>query len=127
MSCQEIFLNDLGPLSYFLGVEVFPHEQGLFLSQKKYIGDLLARANMSNAKAISTPMVSHPPLTLDDGSPLPNPTEYRALVGGLQYLSLTRMDDAFSVNRLSQFMHRPTDIHTLDSPSTSSTLLKWNH
>lgn len=66
---------------------------------------------MSHAKVVSTPMVSHPPRTLDGGSPLPLPTEYRALVGSLQYLSLTRMDVAFTVNRLSQFMHKPTTLH----------------
>lgn len=80
---------------------MLPHAQGLFLSQKKYIRDLLACAKMSHAKAVSTPMVSHPPLTLNGGSPLPHPTEYRALDGSLQYLPLTRMDVAFVVNRLS--------------------------
>lgn len=66
---------------------------------------------MADAKPVSTPMVTHPPLTLSDGIPLPSPTEYRALVGSLQYLSLTRLDVAFVVNRLSQFMHKPSDIH----------------
>lgn len=103
-------LKDLGPLSYFLDVEVLYLDRCLFLSQKKYIGDLLTRANMSNAKMVSTPMVSHLPLTLEVGSPLPNPTKYRPLVGSLQYLSLTRMDAAFAVNRLSQFIHRPNDL-----------------
>ena len=74
-------LKDLGSLSYFLGVEVLPHEHGLFLSQKKYIQDLLDRAKMSNAKPVPTPMATYPPLNLTDGSPLFNPTDYRALIG----------------------------------------------
>lgn len=104
-------LKDLGTLSYFLGVEVLPHTKGLFLSQKKYVEDLLGRANMTEAKPVSTPMVTHPPLNLTDGTPPLVPTDYRALVGSLQYLSLTRLDVAFAVNRLSQFMHKPTDLH----------------
>ncbi|KAJ0732045.1 putative RNA-directed DNA polymerase [Helianthus annuus] len=43
--------------------------------------------------------------------PLPSPTEYRAFVGALQYLSLTRPDISFTVNKLSQFMHKPTTTH----------------
>lgn len=98
-------------MPYFLGVEVLPYKHGLFLSQLKYIGDILARANMTDAKPVSTLMVAHPLLTAHVGTPLPKPSEYRALVGALQYLSLTRLDIAFTVNRLSQFMHCPTDQH----------------
>ncbi|KAL6505058.1 hypothetical protein OROGR_024875 [Orobanche gracilis] len=104
-------LKDLGNLSYFLGIEVLPHSDGLFLSQAKYILDILNRANMSDCKPASTPSTPSLHLTTTEGSPLSNPKDYRSLVGGLQYLSLTRPDVAFTVNKLSQFMHCPTDIH----------------
>lgn len=103
----------MGSLSYFLGVEVIPHPCGLLLSQHRYIQDLLTRDNMANAKPVSTPMLHHPPLTLTSGTPLENLTEYRAIVGSLQYLSLTRLDISFAVNRLSQFMQCPTSDHWL--------------
>jgi hypothetical protein len=45
------------------------------------------------------------------GVPMDDPTTYRATLGSLQYLSLTRPDICFAVNKLSQFMHKPTDIH----------------
>ena len=104
-------LKDLGPLSYFLGVEVVPTQDGLFLNQTKYISDILTRFNMLGSNPVSTPMLSTPSLTLNNGTPLPSPTDYCALVGALQYLSLTRLDVAFTVNKLAQFMHRPTDAH----------------
>ena len=47
-------LKDLGNLNYFLGVEVIPHNKGLFLSQHKYISDILSRTNMSGAKDSAT-------------------------------------------------------------------------
>ena len=50
-------------------------------------------------------------LTLNDGSPPTNATQFRSLVGGLQYLQLTRLDIAFVVNKLAQFMHAPTQTH----------------
>lgn len=56
-------------------------------------------------------VTSSEPLTLTGGTPHSSLTEYRALVGALQYLSLTRPDISFTVNRLSQFMHAPTSLH----------------
>ena len=104
-------LKDIGQLSYFLGVEVIPHTQGLFLCQSKYIHDILKCAKMLESKLASTPMSSNTPLLLNHGTPFPNPTSYRAIVGALQYLSLNRPDFAFTVNKLSQFMHAPTDLY----------------
>lgn len=106
-----VSLKDLGPLSYFLGVEVIPHPDGLFLSQSKYINDIFQRAHMLNSKPASTLITTNSPLKLNHGIPLSNPTSFRGIVEALQYLSMTRPDVAFVVNKLSQFMHAPTDIH----------------
>ncbi|RVW74760.1 Retrovirus-related Pol polyprotein from transposon RE1 [Vitis vinifera] len=108
---QRFSLKDLGPLTYFLGVEVISHTNGLFLSQRKYIADLLNRTHMTEAKPAPTPLATSPILTLQSGTPLSDPTEYRTVVGSLQYLSLTRPDIAYTVNKLSQFMHQPTSDH----------------
>jgi len=105
-------LKDLGDLSYFLGVEVLSHKHGLLLSQRRYITDLLTRLNMLDAKPVLTPIPSSAStIFLLSGSPLQNPTVYREVVGSLQYLSLTRPDVSFAVNKLSQFMRSPTDEH----------------
>ena len=108
---QRFSLKDLGPLTYFLGVEVISRSNGLFLNQRKYIADLLHRTHMAEAKSASTPFAITPVLTLQSGTPLSDPTEYRAIVGSLQYLSLTRPDITFAVNKLSQFMHKPMTDH----------------
>ena len=107
---QRFSLKDLGPLSYFLSVEVVLHRHGLLLSQMRYIKDLLTRTNMQAAKPVHTPLpTSSSSIKLSSGSPLFDPTEYRTVVGSLQYLSLTRPDISFAVNKMSQFMHQPTD------------------
>ena len=66
---------------------------------------------MAGAKEVNTPMSCKTPLLLKDGSAPIDPTPYRKLVGGLQYLSLTRPDVSFTVNRLSQYMHSPSELH----------------
>lgn len=103
-------IKDMGNLSYFLGIETIRTPQGLHLRQKKYITDLLVKANMLHAKPVATPLPTHPKLSLNSGSVLSDPNEYRKLVGSLQY-TLTRPDISYAVNRLSQFMHRPTTEH----------------
>ena len=66
---------------------------------------------MVGAKPTSTPCTSGSKLSKFLGDPLNDPTEYRTLVGALQYLTLTRPDLSFSVNQLCQFLHCPTTDH----------------
>jgi hypothetical protein len=107
----EFDIKDLGPLHYFLGMEATSTRDGLILSQQRYILDLLQKSNMSEAKPIKTPMSTAHALSLLSGDPLTNPSPSRSLVGALQYLSLTRPDISFAVNKVSQFMHRPTSLN----------------
>jgi hypothetical protein len=108
---KEFALKDLGPLHYFLGVEALPASQGLFLTQRKYISDLLKKANMAACKPITSPMSSSTNLSQFDGAAFSDPSLYRSVVGSLQYLSLTRPDVSFAVNKVCQYMHRPTVTH----------------
>jgi len=104
-------IKDLGPLHYFLGVEVIQTATGLFLSQHKYIVELLERTKIIDAKAVLTPLSTTISLNKDNGSPSTDATFYRSVVCSLQYLSMTRPDIAFFVNKLAQFMQRPTTTH----------------
>ena len=67
---------------------------GILLSQRRYALDLLNRAKMDKCKPISTPMSSDEKLYRDQGSPLKEAEQfhYRSVVGGLQYLTMTRLD-----------------------------------
>lgn len=105
---SEFSLKDI----YFLGVEVTHLSNvGLHLCQLKYVFDLLDRCNMENAKPVHTPMVSSSLLSKTMSSPIDDPSEYCILAGTLQYVMLTRLDIAYAVNRICQFMHAPTDVH----------------
>jgi hypothetical protein len=66
---------------------------------------------MTDAKPYPAPCVAGTKMSKFDGSPLPNPTIYRHIVGALQYVTLTRPDIAYSVNQLCQHMHAPTSTH----------------
>jgi hypothetical protein len=108
---QTFKLKDLGPLHYFLGLQLQYHEVGFSVHQTKYATDLLTKFDMTNCKPSSTPYFSLSRLNQTQGTPLPNSTHFHSLVGALQYLTFTRPDLSFTVNQVCQFMHSPIDTH----------------
>ncbi|KAK1612276.1 hypothetical protein QYE76_035949 [Lolium multiflorum] len=101
---SEFSVKDLGILHYFLGIEVSsPSSGSLLLRQRKYALELLARAGMLKCTPVTTPMASSERLCSTDGDPLSpeEATQYRSIVGGLQYLTMTRPDLSFVVNKLT--------------------------
>jgi histone deacetylase 1/2 len=110
---DDFAIKDLGDLHFFLGLEVKKTESGLLLTQEKYARDLLDKVGMTNCKSAPTPMSSTEKLSLYDGTLLTpdDNTQYQSIVGALQYLTLTRPDLCFSVNKVCQYLHAPTTTH----------------
>jgi histone deacetylase 1/2 len=109
---SQFALKHMGKPDYFLGIEVHHLPNGnMLLTQSKYIRDLLHRANMAEAKGITTPMVSSLKLSRFGPDSLPDPHEYRSIVGALQYVTLTRPEIAFCVNKVCQFLSSPLLTH----------------
>ncbi|GJS35154.1 ribonuclease H-like domain-containing protein [Tanacetum coccineum] len=107
---KEFDMTDLGALNYFLGISVVRHPTGLFLSQKKYARQLLERAHMVNCNPSRTPIDTDSKLG-PDGVPVQDPTLYRSLAGGLQYLTFTRPDLSYAVQQVCLYMHDPREPH----------------
>lgn len=103
-------MKDLGDLHFFLGIEAKRTSTALVLTQTKYTLDLLTRTHMQDSKPCPTPLASGSKLSAYDGAPLSDATEYRSIVGALQYLTLTRPDICYAVNQVCQFMHAFTTV-----------------
>ena len=99
----QFHTKDLGMLRYFLGVEVMRSKHGFFLSQRKYMLDLLSEIGKLGAKPCSFPMAPSVHLTRE-GELFEDPERYRRLVGKLNYLTVTHPDIAHSVSIVSQYM-----------------------
>ena len=110
---KDFALKDLGELHYFLGIEVKKRENGLMMSQSRYAEQIIRRASMHLSKPVSTPLSSVDKLSSMDGDRLgpQDATNYRSVVGAMQYLTLTRPDISFAVNKVCQFLHAPTSVH----------------
>ncbi|GKD95779.1 ribonuclease H-like domain-containing protein [Tanacetum coccineum] len=91
---QEFAMTDLGPLNYFLGISVTRDSSGLFLSQKKYVIEILEKAHMVSCNPSRTPVDTESKLGVD-GDQISDPTLYRSLAGSLRYLTFTRPDISY--------------------------------
>ncbi|KAD4586330.1 hypothetical protein E3N88_23931 [Mikania micrantha] len=118
---QTFAVQDMGPLSYFFGIEVIHQGLDIVLSQKKYLLELIERAGLSHSKPVPSPITTTSNLHLNDGPLFEDPVKYRQIVGALQYATMTRPDLTFVVNKVCQFMHSPTTNHW----STVKRILKY--
>ncbi|CAH9093188.1 unnamed protein product [Cuscuta epithymum] len=73
-------MKDLGDLHFFLGLRASRTSTGLFLSQHKYVSDLLHRFHLHTLKPVRSPLPSRTKLSLTDGELLADATEYRSMV-----------------------------------------------
>ncbi|KAL0427970.1 UNVERIFIED_CONTAM: hypothetical protein Slati_2971800 [Sesamum latifolium] len=83
-------IKDLGVARYFLGLQISRSNEGLSLTEMKYIHDILSDPGMLSAKSATTPLPQGVKLFAEAGSLLPDPEPYRRLVGRLLYLGFTR-------------------------------------
>ncbi|XP_022871554.1 uncharacterized protein LOC111390708 [Olea europaea var. sylvestris] len=107
----QFALKDIGELHQFLGIEVRRDEFGIHLSQVKYITDLLKRFNFEHLKSCTTPMTLGKYISKNEVEKMTDSSLYRSAVGGLQYLAHIRLDISFAMNKLSQFLQTPSDVH----------------
>ena len=108
---SEFGIKHLGPLRYFLGIEVAYSSNGLFICQWNYTIDLLQDLGKEDSRPLPTPIEANHRLGADDNEALVDPGSYQRLVGKLIYLTHTRPDIAYTVGVLSQFMHTPRVSH----------------
>ncbi|RVW53023.1 Retrovirus-related Pol polyprotein from transposon RE1 [Vitis vinifera] len=107
----EFEIKELGKLKYFLGIEVAYSTQGIFISQQKYVIDLLIETGKIGCKPVSTPMDPNHKLGKAKEEPMVDKRMYQRLVVRLIYLAHTRPDIAYTVSVISQFMHDIREPH----------------
>ena len=108
---NEFEISMIGELSYFLGLQIKQLKNGTFMSQDKYIKDMLKKFGMSDSKAISTPMGTNGNLNSDTSGNMVDQKLYRSMIGSLLYVTASRPDVMFSVCMCARFQASPRESH----------------
>nr|GEX63739.1 uncharacterized mitochondrial protein AtMg00810-like [Tanacetum cinerariifolium] len=87
----------MGELTFFLGLQVKQKKDGIFISQDKYVADILRKFGLSEGKSASTPIDAEKPLLKDSNGEDVNVHTYRSMIGFLMYLTSSRPDIMFVV------------------------------
>ncbi|KAL0447541.1 UNVERIFIED_CONTAM: hypothetical protein Slati_1882000 [Sesamum latifolium] len=98
---QEFEMNDMGLMSYYLGLEVKQRNDGIFISQEAYARETLKKFKIMECNPVNTPIECGVKLSKDDGARKVDSTTFRSLVGSLRYLTCTRPDILFAVGLVS--------------------------
>ena len=92
---DQFKIKDLGRLHYFLGLEILYKDDGVIISQRKFVHDLLKEFHCDNLTPMISPLDPNAKLKAHEGKLLSDPTLYRKLVGKLNFLTHTRLDIAY--------------------------------
>ncbi|CAL5368349.1 unnamed protein product [Camellia sinensis] len=109
----EFEMSDLGLMHYFLGIEVAQSSAGIFISQKKYVREMLDKFQMVNCNSVTTPVEHGLKLIKDHKGRKVDSTLYKQIVGSLMYLTTTRPNIMHAVSLISRYMENPTQLHLL--------------
>lgn len=109
----EFEMTYLGLVKHFLGVEVKQCSEGIFICQRRYAREVLARFGMDESNAVKNPIVPGTKLQKDEGDAKVDETVFKQVVGSLMYLTVTRPDLMYGVCLISRFMSAPRESHWL--------------
>jgi hypothetical protein len=110
---NEFEMSLLGELSFFLGLQIRQKNQGMFISQTKYIREMIKKFGMEECKPVITPMQTTCKLSKDDDSKSTYQRQYRLMTGNLLYLIISRLDVMQEVEQVARFQEEPKESHVL--------------
>ncbi|GKD62537.1 putative ribonuclease H-like domain-containing protein [Tanacetum coccineum] len=101
----------MGELTFFLGLQVKQKEDGIFISQDKYMTEILKKFGFTDVKTTSTPMETQKPLIKDADGEDVDEHLYRSMIGSLMYLTSSRLDIMFAVCACARIQVNPKSSH----------------
>jgi hypothetical protein len=108
---DKFAMSSMGELTFFLGLQVIQKENGIFISQDKYVNDILKKFGFEDAKPAKTTMEKDKPLLKDEYGKEVDIHLYRSMIGSLMYLTASRHDIMFAVCACARFQVCPKESH----------------
>ncbi|GKF48684.1 hypothetical protein Tco_0141935 [Tanacetum coccineum] len=101
----------MGELTFFLGLQAKQKKDGIFISQDKYVAEILKKFRFTKVKTASTPLETQKPLLKDEDGEEVDVHMYRAMIGSLMYLTSLRHDIMFAVYACARYQVNPKVSH----------------
>jgi hypothetical protein len=110
---SEFEMSMIGELSFFLGLQITQRSEGIFISQEKYLREMLKRFQMEDYTPMSTPMVTGCKLSKDVDSPDVDHSSYSSMIGSLLYIKTSCLDIMHVVGMVGRYQDAPKHSHLL--------------
>ncbi|GJX65829.1 putative ribonuclease H-like domain-containing protein [Tanacetum coccineum] len=104
-------MSSMGELTFFLGLQVQQKEDGIFISQDKYVAEILKKFDFDSVKTTNTPIETQKPLIKDEEAADVDVHLYRSMIGSLMYLTTSRPDIMYAACACSRFQVTPKTSH----------------
>ena len=111
MMSEEYQMSMMGELKFFLGLQIRQQRNGIFISQEKYLKDVLRKFGMQDCKGVKIPMPTNGHLCTDENGIDFDQKVYRSMIGSLLYLCASRPDIMLSVCMCARFQATPKESH----------------
>ncbi|GJR87505.1 putative ribonuclease H-like domain-containing protein [Tanacetum coccineum] len=108
---EKFQMSSMGELTFFLGLQVQQKKDGIFISQDKYVGEILKKFGFTEVKTASTPIETQKPLLKDEDGEEVDVHMYRSMIGSLMYLTSSRPDSMFAVCACARYQVNPKVSH----------------
>nr|GEZ37214.1 putative ribonuclease H-like domain-containing protein [Tanacetum cinerariifolium] len=108
---EKFQMSSMVELTFFLGLQVKQKKDGIFISQDKYVVEILRKFGLTEGKSASTPIVTEKPLLKDPNGEDVDVHTYRSMIGSLMYLTSSRLDIMFAVCAYAHFQVTPKASH----------------
>ncbi|GJS34620.1 uncharacterized mitochondrial protein-like protein [Tanacetum coccineum] len=128
---KKFQVSSIGELTFFLGLQVTQKNNGIFISQDKYVDEILKKFGFSTVKTASTPMETSKPLLKDVEAEDINVHLYRSMIGSLMYLTASKHDIMFALCACARFQvipkvsHLHAEIHNRGCQFLGRRLISW--
>ncbi|GJV86380.1 putative ribonuclease H-like domain-containing protein [Tanacetum coccineum] len=108
---KKFQMSSMGELTFFLGLQVMQRDDGIFISQDKYVSDILKKFDFSSVKTASTPIETNKALLKEEEADDVDVHLYKSMIGSLMYLTASRPDIMFVVCACARFQVTPKTSH----------------
>jgi uncharacterized membrane protein YciS (DUF1049 family) len=108
---SEFEISMIGELSFFLGLQITQRSEGIFISQEKYLREMLKKFQMEDSKPVGTPMVTGCKLSKDDDSPDVDQSSYRSMIGSLLYITTSHPNIMHAIGMVGRYQSAPKQSH----------------